>query len=72
MRYSTGLKSFSSLSVGTIKNGARSELAYKQRLVMASTKGDDGQMYVYTRDGVAIPFEQLLAEYPLEKLKMLL
>lgn len=47
------------------------DLAYKQRLVMASTKGDDGQMYVYTRDGVAVPFEQMLSEYPLEKLKLL-
>ncbi len=47
-------------------------LAYKQRLVMASTKGEDGQMYVYTSDGVAIPFEQMLSEYPLEKLKILL
>ena len=46
------------------------DLAYKQRLVMASTKGDDSKMYVYTRDGVAIPFEQMLAEYPLEKLKI--
>ncbi|GAC1484479.1 MAG: hypothetical protein NVS2B14_21950 [Chamaesiphon sp.] len=48
------------------------DLAYKQRLVMASTKGDDGQMHVYTRDGVSIPFEQMLTEYPLEKLKILL
>ena len=46
------------------------DLAYKQRLVMASTKGDDGQMYVYTRDGVAVPFEQMLNEYPWEKLKV--
>lgn len=47
------------------------DLAYKQRLVMASTKGDDGQMHVYTRDGIAVPFEQMLSEYPLEKLKLL-
>lgn len=46
------------------------DLAYKQKLVMASTKGDDGQMYVYTRDRVAIPFEQMLTEYPLEKLQL--
>lgn len=45
------------------------ELAYKQRLVLAATKSDDGQMYVYTPDGVPLPFEQMLAKYPLEKLK---
>lgn len=44
-------------------------LAYKQRLVLASTKGEDGQMYVYNIDGVRLPFEQVLAEYPLEKLQ---
>lgn len=48
------------------------DLAYKQKLVMASTKGDNGQMYVYTRDGAAILFEQILSEYPLEKLKAML
>jgi hypothetical protein len=44
-------------------------LAYKQRLVLASTLGDDGQMYVYTLDGVSLPFQQMLTEYPLERLK---
>lgn len=44
-------------------------LAYKQRLVLASTLGDDGQMYVYTHDGVSLPFQQMLTEYPLERLK---
>ncbi len=45
-------------------------LAYKQRLVLGSTKGNDGQLYVYTVDGVSLPFEQMLAEHPLEKLKL--
>ena len=45
------------------------DLAYKQRLVLAATKGDDGQMYVYTIDGSPIPFKQMLAEYPIEQLK---
>lgn len=44
-------------------------LAYKQRLVLAATKGDDGQMVVYTLDGVPLPFKQMLAEYPVEKLQ---
>ncbi len=45
------------------------DLAYKQRLVLASTLGDDGQIYVYTHDGVSLPFQQMLTEYPLERLK---
>ena len=45
------------------------DLAYKQRLVLASTKGEDGQMYVYNTDGVLLSFDQVLAKYPLEKLK---
>ena len=45
-------------------------LAYKQQLVLASVKGDDGQLYVYTRNGIPLPFKQMLAEYPLEKLKL--
>lgn len=45
------------------------DLAYKQRLVLAATKGDDGQMYVYTKDGLPVLFTQILTEYPLEKLK---
>lgn len=44
-------------------------LAYKQRLVLASIKGDDGQLYVYTTEGNPLPFKQMLAEYPLEKLQ---
>lgn len=31
---------------------------------MASMKGDDGKLYVFTKDGVPLPFEQMLAEYP--------
>lgn len=46
------------------------DLAYKQRLVLASTKGDDGQMYVYTVDGVQLPFEEMLVEHPLETLRV--
>lgn len=45
------------------------DLAYKQRLVLASTKGDDGRMYVFTVDGLRLSFEQMLTEYPLEKLR---
>lgn len=44
-------------------------LAYNQQLVLASTKGDDGQLYVYTREGVSFPFEQMMTKYPLESLK---
>ena len=46
-------------------------LAYKQRLVLASTKGEDGQMYVYNIDGVLLPFDQALADHPLDALKLL-
>lgn len=42
------------------------DLAYKQRLVLASTKGENGQMYVFTVDGLRLSFEQMLAEYPLD------
>ena len=45
------------------------DLASKQRLVLASTKGDDGRMIVYTMDGASLPFKQMLAEHPLETLK---
>lgn len=45
------------------------DLAYKQRLVFASTKGDDGRMYVFTVNGLRIPFEQMLEKHPLENLK---
>jgi len=44
-------------------------LARKQGLIVASTKGDDDKLYVFTPDGTRLPFEQMLAEYPLEKLK---
>ena len=47
------------------------DLAYKQRLVLASTKGEDGQMYVYNIDGVLLPFAQVLADHPLDTLKLL-
>ncbi len=36
---------------------------------MASSKGDDGQLYVYTPLGVPVPFKQMLADYPIETLK---
>ena len=44
-------------------------LARKQGLIVASTKGDDDKLYVFTPDGTRLPFEQMLAEYPLEKLR---
>ena len=44
-------------------------LAYKQKLVLASRKGDDDQLYVYTREGVALPFEEMLALHPLDTLR---
>lgn len=47
------------------------DLAYRQRLVLASTKGEDGQMYVYNIDGVLLPFDQVLADHPLDTLKLL-
>jgi len=44
--------------------------AYKQKIGNGRDKrGDDGQMYVYNLNGVPLPFEQMLSEYPLEKLK---
>jgi len=46
------------------------DLAYKQRLVLAATKGDDGQMRVYTIDGSPILFKKMLIEYPIEQLKL--
>jgi hypothetical protein len=45
------------------------ELAREQGLVIASMRGDDGQMYVFDHDGVRYPFEQIVSKYPLEKLK---
>lgn len=44
-------------------------LAKKQGLIMASTKGDDGKLYVFTRDGVRFPFDVMLAEHPLDILR---
>ncbi len=44
-------------------------LAKKQGLIMASTKGDDGKLYVCSRDGSSLPFEQMLAEHPLALLR---
>lgn len=44
------------------------DIAYSKRLVLASTRGDDGQIYVYTQNGVPLPFKQMLSEYPLEEL----
>lgn len=44
-------------------------LARAQRLVLASTKGDDGQLYVFTLDGLRLPFEQVLAKHPLDVLR---
>lgn len=46
------------------------DLAYRQRLVLASMKGNDGQMYVYNLNGVPLPFNVMLAEHPLETLKL--
>lgn len=45
------------------------DLAKKQGLIMASAKGDDGKLYVFTRDGSSFPFEQMLAEYPVDTLR---
>lgn len=47
-------------------------LAKNQKLIMASSKGEDGQLYVYTLEGIPVLFKQMLAEYPLEKLKLYL
>lgn len=44
-------------------------LAKKQGLIMASSKGNDGKLYVYTPDGIQLPFEQMLDEYPLDLLR---
>lgn len=44
-------------------------LAKKQGLIMASMKGEDGKLYVYTLDGVPLPFEQMLDQYPLDLLR---
>lgn len=44
-------------------------LAKKQGLVMASMKGDDGKLYVFTRDGLRFPFDAMLVEHPLDVLR---
>lgn len=44
-------------------------LARKQGLVMASMKGDDDKLYIFTKDGVRLPFEKMLCQHPLEELK---
>ncbi len=47
-------------------------LAKKQGLIMASMKGDDDKLYVFTPDGVRLSFKKMLAEYPLDKLQLTL
>lgn len=44
-------------------------LAKKQGLIMASTKGDDDKLYVFTPDGTRLPFEEMLNLYPLDILR---
>lgn len=44
-------------------------LAKKQGIIMTSMKGDDGKLYVFTPDGLRLPFEQMLVEYPLDVLR---
>lgn len=44
-------------------------LARKQGLVMASMKGDDGKLYIFTKNGLRLPFEKMLYQHPLEELK---
>lgn len=44
-------------------------LAKKQGLIIASTKGDDDKLYVFTPDGTQLPFEQMLNLYPLDILR---
>ena len=44
-------------------------LARKQGLVMASIQGDDGKLYVFTRDGLRFSFDTMLAEHPLDVLR---
>lgn len=47
-------------------------LAKNQKLIMASSKGEHGQLYVYTLEAIPVLFKQMLAEYPQEKLKLYL
>lgn len=44
-------------------------LARKQGLIVASTKGDDDKLYVFTPDGTRLPFDQMLNLYPLDLLR---
>jgi len=44
------------------------DLARAKGLVVASMKGDDGQIYVFDREGVRYPFEQMLNKHPMERL----
>lgn len=43
--------------------------AKKQGITIASMKGDDGKLYVFTKDGIRLPFEQMLASYPIDVLR---
>ena len=36
---------------------------------MASMKGHDGKLYVFTGDGLRFPFDAMLAEHPLDILR---
>lgn len=45
------------------------DLAKIQGLVMASMKGDDGKLYVFTKDGLRFPFDVMLVEHPLDILR---
>ena len=45
------------------------DLARSKGLVAASMRGDDGELYVFDREGVRYSFEQMLARHPWETLK---
>jgi Family of unknown function (DUF6262) len=45
------------------------DLARTQGIVAASLQGEDGQMWVFDREGVRYAFEQMLVMHPLEQLK---
>jgi hypothetical protein len=44
------------------------KLARSKGLVIASTKGENGKMYVFNHEGVQCLFEEMLAEYPIDSL----
>jgi hypothetical protein len=44
-------------------------LAKKQRLVMGSSKGENGELYVYTPEAVPVSFQEMLAKHPIETLR---